>query len=122
MAYLLRTYLKKKYLVHALTAVYGIGSSWSVNLCQSLGFQNKFLLKDLSDEDIYRIDQLVTELDLPIKGDLHRIKKQNIDQLASIRSYRGLRHRQGFPVRGQRTHTNFRTVRKLRRLGRGFKK
>lgn len=122
MAYLLRTYLKKKYLVQALTAVYGIGSSWSVRLCQSLGFQKKFLLKDLTDEDIYHIDQLVTELDLPIKGDLQRVKKQNIDHLASIRSYRGIRHRQGFPVRGQRTHTNARTVKKLRGLRRSLKK
>lgn len=122
MAYLLRTYLKKKYLVKALKAVYGIGDSWSVNLCQSLGFQKKFLLKDLTDEDVYHIDQLVTKLDLPIKGDLKRIKKQKIDRLASIRSYRGIRHRQGFPVRGQRTHTNARTAKKLRSLRRSIKK
>ena len=122
MAYLLRTYLKKKYLVKALKAVYGIGDSWSVNLCHSLGFQKKFLLKDLTDEDIYHIDQLVTKLNLPIKGDLQRIKKQKIDRLASIRSYRGIRHRQGFPVRGQRTHTNARTVKKLRHLKRFLKK
>lgn len=122
MAYLLRTHLKKKYLIKALKAVYGIGDSWSIYLCQSLGFQKTFLLKNLTDEDIYYIDQLVTELDLQIKGDLQRIKKQNIDRLASIRSYRGIRHRQGFPVRGQRTHTNARTVKKLRGFRRSLKK
>ena len=121
MAYLLRTYLKKKYLINALKAVYGLGDSWSIYICRSLGFQKTFLLKDLTDEDVYHIDQFVRELNLPIKGDLQRINKQNIDLLASIRSYRGIRHRQGFPVRGQRTHTNARTVKKLQRLRRSLK-
>lgn len=121
MAYFLRTYLKKKYLVQALKAVYGIGISLSSDLCHRLGFQKNFLLENLTDQDIYHIDQLVTSLNLPIKGDLQRIIKQRIDHLANIRSYRGVRHRQGFPVRGQRTHTNARTVKKLRRLKRSSK-
>ena len=115
MIYVLRTHLKKKYLIHALQEVYGLGSSLSVQLCRSLGFQKNFLLKGLTDEDIYYIDQLMDDLKLTIKGDLFRFRKERIDELVSIKSYRGLRHRQGLPVRGQRTHTNAQTVKKLRK-------
>jgi small subunit ribosomal protein S13 len=115
MIYILRTHLKKKYLIHALQEVYGLGCSLSVQLSRSLGFQKNFLLKDLSDEDIYYIDQLMDDLRLTIKGDLLRITKEKVDELVSIKSYRGIRHRQGLPVRGQRTHTNARTVKKLRK-------
>lgn len=118
MLYLLRTQLKKKYLIHALRDVYGLGSTLSVKLCQCLGFQKHFLLKDVKDEDIYNIDQLMEDLPFSIKGDLQRLTKQNIDHLVGIKSYRGLRHRQGLPVRGQRTHTNARTCKNLRRLKR----
>ena len=116
MVYILRTHLKKKYLVQALRDVYGLGGSLSVQLGRSLGFQKHFLLKDVTDEDIYYIDQLMDDLKLAIKGDLQRVIKQRIDELASLKSYRGLRHRQGLPVRGQRTHTNARTAKKLRKL------
>jgi small subunit ribosomal protein S13 len=115
MVYILRTHLKKQYLLHALQEVYGLGYSLSSQLCRSLGFQKNFLLKTLTDEDIYYIDQLMDDLKLTIKGDLQRFKKERIDELVSIKSYRGLRHRQGLPVRGQRTHTNARTVKKLRK-------
>jgi small subunit ribosomal protein S13 len=116
MVYILRTHLKKKYLIQALRDVYGLGNSLSLQLCRSLGFQRHFLLKDVTDEDIYYIDQLMEDLKLAIKGDLQRVIKQRIDELASTKSYRGLRHRQGLPLRGQRTHTNARTAKKLRKI------
>ena len=114
MAYILRTHIKKKYLVPGLTAVYGIGKSMSLSLCQRLGFQKTFLLKNLTDEDIYQISQLIEELKILTKGDLSRWVKQKIDHLSSLKTYRGIRHRQGLPLRGQRTHTNARTAKKLR--------
>lgn len=114
MAYILRTHIKKKYLVPGLTAVYGIGKSMSLSLCQRLGFQKTFLLKNLTDEDIYQISQLIDELKILTKGDLSRWVKQKIDHLSSQKTYRGIRHRQGLPLRGQRTHTNARTAKKLR--------
>lgn len=116
MVYILRTHLKKKYLVQALRDVYGLGPSLSIQVCQSLGFQKHFLLKDVTDEDIYYIDQIMDDFKFSMKSDLQRIVKQRIDELVSIKSFRGLRHRQGLPVRGQRTHTNARTVKKLRKI------
>ena len=88
----------------------------SIQLCQSLGFQKHFLLKDVTDEDIYYIDQIMDDFKFAMKSDLQRMMKQRIDELASMKSFRGLRHRQGLPVRGQRTHTNARTVKKLRKI------
>ena len=118
MVYILRTHLKKKYLIQALKDVYGLGNSLCFHLCQSLGFQKHFLLKEITDEDIYHIDQLLENSRLTIKSDLQRAVKQKIDHLVSIKSYRGIRHRQGLPVRGQRTHTNARTCKNLRKLKR----
>lgn len=118
MLYLLRTQLKKKYLVHALRDVYGLGKPLSIKICQSLGFQKHFLLKDIQDEDIYNLDQLIEDFNFSIKSDLQRIIKQRIDNLVSIKAYRGIRQRQGLPVRGQRTHTNARTCKSLRKLKR----
>lgn len=114
MAYILRTHIQKKYLFFGLKMIYGIGASISASLCHRLGFQKKFLLKNLTEEDIYAISQLVDELKFNIKGDLERWLKQKVDFLSTLKTYRGIRHRQGLPVRGQRTHTNASTPKKLR--------
>jgi small subunit ribosomal protein S13 len=115
MAYLLRTHVKKKYLSYALCAVYGIDKALSSQICLSLGFQKNFLIKNLSNEQIYSLGQYVEEKDIPVKGDLLRWVKQRIDTLVCLRVFRGVRHRLGLPLRGQRTHTNARTAKKLRR-------
>jgi small subunit ribosomal protein S13 len=114
MAYILRTHIEKKRLVLGLRSVYGIGSFLSSKICNSLGFQTSFLVKTLTDEDIYSIFLFVDNLNILLKGDLSRWLKNNIDKLISLNVYRGFRHRQGFPSRGQRTHTNARTSKKLR--------
>lgn len=114
MAYVLRTHIKKKYLANGLTSVYGIGEPLAREICYRLGFQKKFLLKNLTDEHIYQITNLLEELKILIKGDLQRWIKQKIDNLTTLKIYRGIRHRQGLPLRGQRTHTNARTSKKLR--------
>jgi small subunit ribosomal protein S13 len=118
MVYILRTHLKKKYLIQALREVYGLGNSLCFQLCKSLGFQKYFLLKEITDEDIYHIDQLLENSKLTIKSDLQRTIKERIDCLVGIKTYRGIRLRQGLPVRGQRTHTNARTCKNLRKLKR----
>nr|YP_008519344.1 30S ribosomal protein S13 [Nannochloropsis granulata]AGI48923.1 30S ribosomal protein S13 [Nannochloropsis granulata] len=118
MVYILRTHLKKKYLIQALREVYGLGNSLCFQLCKSLGFQKYFLLKEITHEDIYHIDQLLENSKLTIKSDLQRTIKERIDCLVGIKTYRGIRLRQGLPVRGQRTHTNARTCKNLRKLKR----
>jgi small subunit ribosomal protein S13 len=117
MPYILRTSInkQKKYLEKSLTLVYGIGSSLSKNICARLGFQKNFLLKDVKENDISHISYLVDNLGINVKGDLQKWLKERINRLISIRSYRGIRRKRGFPVRGQRTHTNARTVKRLRR-------
>jgi small subunit ribosomal protein S13 len=116
MAYILRTHIKKKYLVHGLESVYGIGCFLSKRICQSLGFQKSFQLKNITNEQIFHLSQSVDEWNYPLKGELQRIIKQRIDKLATLKTFRGIRHRQGLPVRGQRTHTNAKTQKKLKYL------
>jgi small subunit ribosomal protein S13 len=116
MVYVLRTHLKKKYMVEALPSVYGIGSFLSKQICRSLGFQKLFKLKRITEEQIFQIVQCVEDLEVPIKGELQREVKQNIDKLVALKVFRGFRHRQGLPIRGQRTHTNARTQKKVRYL------
>jgi small subunit ribosomal protein S13 len=116
MTYILRTYVKKKYLIHSLMTVYGIGLFQSKQICKALGFQYNFLLKNVTDEQTFQISQYVEELKLPIKGELQRWWKQKVDGLVAIKIQRGIRHRQGLPVRGQRTHTNARTQKRLKHL------
>jgi small subunit ribosomal protein S13 len=116
MTYVLRTYIKKKYLKNALCAVYGINESLASQICANLGYQKKFLTEKLSDKQVYDINNYVEKRKFLIKGDLHRWLNEKIDLLSAIKTYRGLRHRLGLPVRGQRTHTNARTVKKLRRI------
>ena len=116
MTYILRTHMKKKYLLHGLRSVYGLGKFSSDQICKRLGFQKMFMLRNISDEQIFNLSQCVEELSIPLKGDLQRWVKLKIDKLISLRVYRGIRHRQGLPVRGQRTHTNARTQKKLKYL------
>lgn len=116
MAYVLRTHIKKKYFLQGLTSVYGIGLPFSKMLCKRLGFTKSFLVKDLTDDRNARLTEIVNELDYDIQGDLLRQKKQERENLLSMKTYRGIRLRQGLPVRGQRTHTNAKTSKRSRSL------
>jgi len=116
MAYILRTHIKKKFLGQGLTSVYGIGSFLSKKICKSLGFQKSFQLKNVTNEQIFNLTQLVDEWNYPLKGELQRVLKQRIEKLTTLKTFRGIRHRQGLPVRGQRTHTNAKTQKKLKYL------
>ena len=91
----------------ALTAIYGVGRARAQAICAAAGVQSSRKIKDLSDADLERIREEIGRM--PIEGDLRREMSINIKRLMDLGCYRGLRHRRGLPVRGQRTHTNART-------------
>ena len=105
----------------ALTYVYGIGLSRAQEVIAKTGVNPDTRVRDLSDEDAMKLRAYVTD-NYQIEGDLRRLESMNIKRLADIGTYRGRRHRQGLPVRGQRTRTNARTRRGRRVTVAGKKK
>lgn len=97
-----------KRVIIALTYIHGIGRTTAVQIADKLGIAHTVRVQDLSDEDILRIRETI-DADFTVEGDLRRQTAMNIKRLMDLRAYRGLRHRSGLPVRGQRTHTNART-------------
>ena len=98
----------KKRLEVALTYIYGIGRKLSNQLIAKLGLDQNMRAHQLSSDDVARINA-VLQSDYIVEGDLRRQIQNNIKRLISIHCYRGIRHRLGLPVRGQRTRTNSRT-------------
>ena len=99
---------RDKRAVIALTYVYGIGKSSSIKILERAKVDENTRMKDLTEDEISRIRSVV-EKDYEVGGDLRRSINMNVKRLMDIGSYRGLRHRKGLPVRGQRTHTNARS-------------
>ncbi|MFM7377798.1 MAG: 30S ribosomal protein S13 [Erythrobacter sp.] len=97
-----------KRVIIALTYIHGIGRTTAVQIADKLGIAHTARVQDLSDEEILRIREAI-DADFTVEGDLRRQTAMNIKRLMDLRAYRGLRHRSGLPVRGQRTHTNART-------------
>jgi small subunit ribosomal protein S13 len=91
----------------ALTAIYGIGRTRSRKICEAAGINTTTKIKDLSDSDMEKLRDEVGKI--TVEGDLRREISMNIKRLMDLGCYRGLRHRRGLPVRGQRTRTNART-------------
>ena len=91
----------------ALTAIYGIGRSRAREICNAAGIQLVTKMKDLSDAEMDRLREQVGKF--TIEGDLRREVSMNIKRLMDLGTYRGLRHKRGLPLRGQRTRTNART-------------
>jgi small subunit ribosomal protein S13 len=91
----------------ALTAIYGIGRSTARRLCTAAGIRVTTKIKDLSDAEMDRLRDHVSKL--TVEGDLRREVSMSIKRLMDLGCYRGVRHRRGLPVRGQRTRTNART-------------
>ena len=115
MVYLLGSQLSNdKKLNKALTSIFGIGLAQSNNLCKKLGFSSKLKAKELNKSQKIKLEELAKKLNLTIKNDLKRVILNTKKEFSSIRLYRGVRSRQGFPVRGQRTHTNAKTAKKIR--------
>ena len=92
----------------ALTYIYGIGLTTSKKVLAATGVDPNVRAKDLTEDDLTKLRDYIQE-NLQVEGDLHREVSQNVKRLMEIGCYRGLRHRRGLPVRGQRTHTNART-------------
>ncbi len=92
----------------ALTYIFGIGRGSARTICAKAGVDLDTRTERLSDGEVVRLREII-ERDFTVEGDLRRDTSQNIKMLMDIGCYRGLRHRRGLPVRGQRTHTNART-------------
>jgi small subunit ribosomal protein S13 len=103
-----------------LTYIYGIGHSTSSELLDKAGIDRNTYVRDLTDDEVGKLRDLID--DLPVEGDLRRETSQNIKRLMEIGCYRGLRHRRGLPVRGQKTKTNARTRKGPKRMSVAGKK
>jgi small subunit ribosomal protein S13 len=104
-----------------LTYIYGIGPSLSRDVLERAGVGRDTYVRDLTDDEVLRIRQIV-DSDLTVEGDLRRERSQDIKRLMEIGCYRGLRHRRGLPVRGQRTKTNARSRKGPKRMSIAGKK
>ncbi len=111
----------KKRLVVSLTYIYGVGRTRAEEIIEKLGLSQDMRADKLSGEDIVRVNELLQN-DYVVEGDLRRQTQSDIKRLISIHSYRGLRHRLGLPVRGQRTQKNSRTRKGKRKTVAGKKK
>lgn len=100
-----------------LTYLYGIGATSAKKICEATGVDGSTRMKDLTEEEVTKIRDYI-DANYTTEGDLRREVRQNTARLMEIGCYRGLRHRKGLPVHGQRTHTNARTRKgKKRQIG-----
>ncbi len=103
-----------KHLKIALTYIYGVGLTRSQTICDAIGLNGNSRVRDLSEEDLDKVRGEITKYEL--EGDLRREVAMNIKRLMDLGCNRGIRHRRGLPVRGQRTRTNARTRKGPRRM------
>lgn len=92
----------------ALTYIHGIGPAHARQICEATGIDAARRVNELSDAEVLKIREFIDQ-NLTVEGDLRREVQMNVKRMMDLGSYRGLRHRRGLPVRGQRTHTNART-------------
>ncbi len=98
-----------------LTYIFGIGRTTSDKILDKAGIDPSTRVRDLTDEEVDKIRVAIEDLDIMVEGDLRRDVAMNIKRLQEIGCYRGIRHRRGLPVRGQKTKTNARTRKGPRR-------
>src|SRR5205823_10494588 len=111
----------QKRLEVGLTYIYGIGQPSARQICAALGLSADTKVRDLTDQEITKLREYI-DGNLQVEGDLRRERSQAIKRLSEIGAYRGLRHRRGLPVHGQRTKTNARTRKGPKKtVGRGKK-
>ena len=106
--------------VIGLTYIYGIGESTAADILEEVGIDPDTPVKDLTEDEVIKLRDAVETRE--VEGDLRRERSQNVKRLMEIGSYRGLRHRRGLPVRGQRTKTNARGRKGSRRMSVAGKK
>ena len=102
-----------KHVVVALTSIYGIGDTRAKQICEAAGIAPNTMVKDLAEPEVAGIRNAVANF--VVEGDLRRETSMNIKRLMDLGCYRGIRHRRGLPLRGQRTRTNARTRKGPRR-------
>jgi small subunit ribosomal protein S13 len=111
----------QKRLEIGLTYIYGIGQPTARDICAALGLSPDTKVRDLTDEEVTKLQRHIDE-QYQVEGDLRRGRQQAIKRLTEIGAYRGIRHRRGLPVNGQRTKTNARTRKGPKKtVGRGKK-
>jgi small subunit ribosomal protein S13 len=111
----------QKRLEIGLTYIYGIGPTSARQICAALGLSPDEKIKDLTDEEVTKLQRFIDD-QYQVEGDLRRERQQAIKRLVEIGAYRGIRHRRGLPVNGQRTKTNARTRKGPKKtVGRGKK-
>ena len=103
----------RKHAVIALTSIYGIGRSRASKICEAAGIDPSTQVKDLAEPEVAKLRAAIANF--PVEGDLRREISMNIKRLMDLGCYRGIRHRRGLPLRGQRTRTNARTRKGPRR-------
>jgi small subunit ribosomal protein S13 len=112
---------REKSLEIGLTYIYGIGRSAALKICEGTGLSPGEKIRDLTDPEITKLREYI-DANLQVEGDLRRERTQAIKRLSEIGAYRGMRHRRGLPVNGQRTKTNARTRKGPKKtVGRGKK-
>jgi small subunit ribosomal protein S13 len=112
---------RDKHVHISLRYIYGVGPTTALQICERTRVEPSTRVRDLSEEEVTRIRELI-DREFVVEGDLRREVNQNIKRLMDIQCYRGLRHRKGLPVHGQRTRTNARTKRGARRTVAGKRK
>jgi small subunit ribosomal protein S13 len=111
----------QKRLEVGLTYIFGIGRSTAQQICSELGLSMDTKIRDLTDDEVTKLRNYI-DSNLSVEGDLRRDRQQSIKRLGEIGAYRGIRHRRGLPVNGQRTKTNARTRKGPKKtVGRGKK-
>ncbi|MBE5869339.1 MAG: 30S ribosomal protein S13 [Lachnospiraceae bacterium] len=100
---------REKRIEIGLTYIYGIGRTTATKLCEQAGVNPDTRVRDITDDEVKKITEAIETLGVTVEGDLRREIALNIKRLQEIGCYRGIRHRKGLPVRGQKTKTNART-------------
>lgn len=112
---------RNKHIEISLTYIYGVGRTTALKVCEAANITPGTKTEHLSESEVIKLREVI-ERGYIVEGDLRRAVNQNIKMLMDIGCYRGLRHRRGLPVRGQRTHTNARTRKGPRKTVAGKKK
>jgi small subunit ribosomal protein S13 len=113
---------RNKKVAYSLRYVYGIGYSQAINICDKAGVKLDTRVRDLKEKEVMAVRKAITDLEIKVEGELRSEVAMNVKRLKDIGTYRGLRHRRGLPVNGQRTKTNARTRKgKKKTVGMGRK-
>ena len=113
---------RNKKVAYSLRYVYGIGYSQAINICDKAGVKLDTRVRDLKEKEVMAVRKAITDLEIKVEGELRSEVAMNVKRLKDIGTYRGLRHRRGLPVNGQRTKTNARTRKgKKKTVGMGKK-